>query len=376
MRARGEGHLAERPRKDGRWPARYHDAAGLPHWVYGRTREEAREKLADAIRDRDRGLPVASRKYTLASWLPEWLESIPPRAIRASSRQRYEWACNRWKAEPIARRYKLVELTPARVAVALGHMGETGLAPRSQGYVLSVLRLALDEAMRSEHVGRNVARQVKPPQHQGPRSAGAPPRGEELLALRRAIAVDELEALWVLLLDAGLRIGEALALQYRHIDFVAGIVRVEGTRAVGGRGIARIGEPKSESSRRPLPVDEPVLEALLRHRARTYPVGVRPFPEAFVFAMPGHGRPRSHSTAERWYRGMLRRHHIRAHRPHDLRHSFGTRWIEAGKPITLLSRYMGHSSISITADTYGHPELVRPGLLSTELVGPTLGGAI
>jgi Phage integrase, N-terminal SAM-like domain len=95
-RSKGEGAIYRRG--DGRWEAQLRLGAGRRRSVYGRTRREVLGKLREARWALKRGLPVSSRKLTLAEFLDRWLEMIKSR-VRASTYESYELNARRVCAE-------------------------------------------------------------------------------------------------------------------------------------------------------------------------------------------------------------------------------------------------------------------------------------
>src|SRR5690242_12020220 len=86
-RGNSEGSITRRP--DGRWEARISLEGGKRKSLYGKTRQEAARKLAEALRDRDKGLPIVGERQTVAEYAAHWLETVGP-TIGPSSRVRYE----------------------------------------------------------------------------------------------------------------------------------------------------------------------------------------------------------------------------------------------------------------------------------------------
>jgi integrase len=337
-RRNGEGSKP-RVRADGRYEARYRDLAGSRKSVYADTYDDCARALRDAIHERDVGMPSLNRRATLASWLPTWLEGN--RRLRHRSRVRYTAAVAHWLADPIARR-RLAELLPEHVSGALSRMDRAGTGVATQAFNLAILRMALDAALRARHVGRNAARLIDAPRAM-PRPV-EPPRGAELEALETAIMRDRLAALWLLGLDAGLRQGEALALRWRDLDLEAGLIHVRGTLEYG---TDRIGPPKSRHSRRTLPVESRRLcEALCAHAGN-----VLHHPDALVF-QTATGHPYHARNVLAWWHELCARAGVRRFRFHDLRHTWATSQLEAGEPLAYVSRYLGHSKVDMTLDTY------------------------
>ena len=116
--------------------------------------------------------------------------------------------------------------------------------------------------------------------------------------------------LYRLLAFTGLRIGEALALEWWHIDLVGRRVRVEQTTTMAAGGLT-LGPPKSEKGNRAIPIDDALVAALLAHReaqdavreqagARYARTGLKPAPTGWSSPRCGSARRGGCSPAGRW----------------------------------------------------------------------------
>lgn len=129
----GSGSIYER--KDGRWVAAVR-VRGRRVVAYAHSPEEARALLPDLWRD---NRPADSR-MTVGRWLDTWLASMRPPRVRPSTWVSYELHVRHLgelAAIPLAR------LTPADVRLHMRTMTESGHAPRSVAYNLTILRMAL-----------------------------------------------------------------------------------------------------------------------------------------------------------------------------------------------------------------------------------------
>jgi integrase len=154
----------------------------------------------------------------------------------------------------------------------------------------------------------------------------------------------------------GLRLGEGCALQWGDLDAAGRFLEVRRTVSYRGYRVL-VGAPKSGHARR---VDLPtVLVARLRERqsvreAEAAVSGRRPSP--WIFPAPTNdAKPinAAHIRFKVWYR-LLRHVGLRGVRLHDLRHTYASLLLQAGEPIGYVKEQLGHSSIQVTVDRYGH----------------------
>ncbi|MGH7869593.1 MAG: site-specific integrase, partial [Candidatus Dormibacteraceae bacterium] len=181
--------------------------------------------------------------------------------------------------------------------------------------------------------------------------------GEELRVLFATSAEDRFHALWVLLGTTGMRIGEALGLRWSDIDLETG--RLEVRRALQfqqNNGLVFV-EPKSSRSRRTLHLAAGTVEKLHRHqiiqsREREF-AGPEWQEQGLVFPNL-KGRPLGHSTVSASFAGALKTAGAKRIRIHDLRHTAATLLLKSGVHPKVVQEFLGHSSISLTLDTYSH----------------------
>jgi integrase len=170
-------------------------------------------------------------------------------------------------------------------------------------------------------------------------------------------------SLFALLVNTGLRRGEALALQWSDVDLTRGILRVRGilSRLDGGLVVT---EPKTAKSKRFVPLSEPA-ERLLRqvHAAQAEErrlAGSAWRQPGFVFTTE-FGEPCDPRNAFRALRAAATKAGLPHARLHTLRHSAASVMLTRGVPRKVVSDILGHSSIAITGDIYGHvsPDVAR-----------------
>lgn len=187
------------------------------------------------------------------------------------------------------------------------------------------------------------------------------------------------EALWTLMLTAGLRQGELLALRWRDIDLDAGRLAVvansvrlskllEELLAINGREPLR-GDPKTARGRRVVELTPQAVDALREHRRATRVIDLN----GQVFTRPD-GRVLAVPTLYTRWRRLLQRAGVPIVRPHDARHTCATLMLGQGIHPKLVSEMLGHATVAITLDTYSHatPSMQRSAVhaLGTLLANP------
>ena len=265
MSRRGNGEGSITRRKDGLYMARYtvETTTGPKRkTVYGKTRKEAAEKLTKAMADRDGGLVFDDKNQTVGEYLDRWLNDAVRGSVKPVTFENRERMV-RNHLTPALGRIKLKALNPAHIQSLYRGKLDEGLAPSSVHQIHSVLHTALKQAVKWELVPRNASEATDPPK----------PRHEEIhpldatqaKALLSTAREDRFEAVYVLAVTAGLRIGEVLGLKWEDLDLQRGVLHVRRVLSSAKTGSA-FTTPKNGKGRS-IKLTGRAVEALKRHRA-------------------------------------------------------------------------------------------------------------
>ena len=319
------------------------------------TKKAAEEAMRDAIA---RGTGGTGAGVRLGDYLDEWLEAATPR-LRETTAGGYARAVTDIKEGLGA--VRLRDLTPlmierfyAELSRTGGRQG-TGLSPKSIRNYHVTLRKALADAERLEVIDRNPASRAKAPTAVRPQTPTW--TADELARFLRHTADDPLFPLWVLLATTGMRRGEAVGLRWSDIDLDRGTVSVNQSVTTVGTKVV-FSPPKSDKSRRRLVLDPDTVRVLKTHqeaqRRDRELLGSLVGRGDAVFADPD-GQPIHPDVVTRRFKTLVRQSGLPPLRgPHDLRHTWASLALAAGVHPKVVSDRLGHSTISITIDTYSH----------------------
>lgn len=160
---------------------------------------------------------------------------------------------------------------------------------------------------------------------------------------------------YLFLLQTGVRTGEMIGLKWEDVDFENRIIHIQRTMEYRySVGEYRIGEPKSKSGYRDIPMTETCYQLLRKkeQERKNRKVSVIEYSD-FVF-LNRKGIPTKNSAYDAHLYKLADKIGIEKFSMHTLRHTFATRCIEAGMKPKTLQQILGHSNISTTMNLYVH----------------------
>jgi len=327
-----------------------------------------RDDKLGAVRRGELRVPTATTVRVAAE---AFMEGAKAKAIPTASGDEYKPATLRGYRVSLNKRIlpalgnkRLSEVRRADVQELADRLTAEGLSASTVQNTLDPLRAIYRRAIRrDEGVTVNPTQELELRRPDGKRDRIASPA--EAAVLIAAVDVDE-RALWATAFYAGLRRGELRALRWKHIDLEARVIHVSrGWDALEGEQ-----DTKSAAGKRKVPILDPLTAALIAHKARTGCAG-----DALVFGRTATD-PFNPETVRRnvlaawgWKEvpnpdypdAGTKMIHVKAREDalepltlHEARHTCASLLIAAGVNPKALSVIMGHSTIAMTFDTYGH----------------------
>lgn len=325
--------------------------------LYGATREAVALKLAKLQVDAHRGQrpSIDSERLTVADWFDAWLEDVVKRTLRPNTYTLYCESVRRHIA-PILGRKRLSALRRSDVDDLIRALERTHLAPRTVHRIWAVLHSGLQHAVRTDRLAVNPASDPSLPrvEKQEPRALTR----DQVQLIRVATADDPDGALYALELFTGLREGELLGLRWAKDERSAGVdLKRAQVRVFDQLQHGQFVPLKRDGSRRVLDLSPQLVDVLRRHHAQIdrlqLEAGQRWQENNLVF--PSRvGTPRDGKNLWLSWQRLQKRLGLPAYKFHELRHTAASLAIAEGASLFHVSRMLGHSSISITADIYGH----------------------
>lgn len=360
-RGNGEGSIT-RHKASGKFMARYTvpTLTGTKRKaIYGKTREEVREKMTKAMAERDQGIVYDDENMSVGEYLDSWLKGSVSGSVRASTYDRYEVVV-RVHLKPALGSTKLKKLTPAQVATFYQEKLAADYAPAGVNKLHVTLHKALDQAVRWHMVPRNVCEAVSAPRPSSEEMQTLSP--DQVRALLDTARGDRLEALYTVAVTAGLRQGEILALRWDDVDLEAATVSVRRTLTKNGTALLT-GDTKTGKSRRTISLTDAAVTALHEHLQRQMEemerLGDLYTDHGLVFTTEAGTLINPTNLRKRSFAKLLQRANLPQIRFHDLRHTCATLLFSKGVHPKNVQELLGHANVAITLDTYSH---VIPGM--------------
>lgn len=240
-------------------------------------------------------------------------------------------------------------------------------------YIHSVLKSALELAVREEEIPRNVRTGTPRPRRFEPLTA------DEARQFLAAAQDHRLHALFELALHTGLRKGELLGLRWEDLDLDASTAATRRTLQRTSAGGLTTLPTKSRASERRIALPTRCLHSLKHHHEQQQreheATGTTWQHHGHVFTTV-QGRSIDPTNLTRSFAALLRTAGLRRIRFHDLRPSTATLLLEQGVELVVIKELLGHTHIGVTATVYAHVRLrsQRDAIdtLSTALDGPTI----
>ncbi len=335
-------------RKDGRWEGRIpqgksDDGKQKFRYIFARSKEEVLQKMEEIyLRDRS----AESCCKTLHTVFSEWF-NLTKHRIKESTAANYAMKADK-HILPVFGEKSISSITQDDVCAFIADKQKSGFSERYIADIVVLMKSIFKYAVASYHIF-NPLDSLRLPKK----------KGVEILLLDKE-EQEQLQAYisnnWnhgtlgtALSVSTGIRIGELCALQWKDIDLEKRILTVRKTmqRIQTSSDTAKtkliITDPKSESSRRKIPIPDCMMSFLLKFKENSDD-----------YVLTGSSKPIEPRTMQYRFRTILKNANLPSVHFHALRHIFATTCIRLGFDVKSLSELLGHSSVEITLNRYVH----------------------
>lgn len=334
---------AIRKSTNGTYEVRYYDAHGRRRGKTFKRREDAKRWMAlnEAAKVRGEWIDPRDAATLFADVAEAWFAGTA--SLKPKTRVGYRQILDRHVLPAFGRR-PIAKIAPTDVRAWLRGLDA---APGTVRNVYRVAKPIFDAAVADRLIAASPCVGVKLPR--SPRSETVFLTADEVAVLAKAMP-PRYRALVMVAAYTGLRAGELGALRVRNLDLLRGRITVQASLSdVGGK--LHFGPTKTYRIRT-VPLPRSLCETLAAH------LGAQAHgPDDLVFAARNGAPMRHHLFYGRIFKPTVRRvlpERLHGLRFHDLRHTCAALLIAQGAHPKAISSWLGHSSIAVTMDRYGH----------------------
>lgn len=338
-------------RKDGKFSARYVDKSGKRNQSYFEKLSEAKRWLNEQLYMNEHATVAASTKMTVDTWFEYWIENIKGKTVRYNTKRNYKERYTHNIKEVIGDMI-ISEVKPMHCQLVMTNMHEDYKGSTQKQAIITMYGF-FKSAYENDIIKKNPvtkAVQITKPVEKNTKVLTLDEQKKLIEVAKNSSNFNQ----YKFILSTGLRTGEMVGLKWSDLDFNKRTIQIHRTMEYRPSvGEWRVGEPKSESGYRTIPMTEEIHHMLKTMKAdRKNEIVSMEFRE-FVF-LNRNREPTKNSTYDAHLNKMCHKADIQIISMHTLRHTFATRCIESGMKPKTLQTILGHSSIKMTMDLYVH----------------------
>jgi integrase len=289
-----------------------------------------------------------------SDYVTDWLDNYATHSCKASTVDGYRGIFNLY-LKPRFEKCALDKIGRSEVKKLIGELISQNLSRSTVRNAVSVLRgvfnHAIDDELLVSNPAANLGRMTRTARKGDPKGVAlTEDEVNKLIATAQVEAPDYWEV-FLVALRAGLRRGELVGRRWADVEF--GRDENDPNRCLLVTRNFVHGAFTSTKSKKVRRVDmsKDLRRALLDLKERT---ASKANPLDLVFTAPEGGVLHPDNLYHRIFRPVLLKSGIRQVRLHDLRHTYGSLLLQRGASLVYVKDQLGHSSIQVTADIYGH----------------------
>ena len=282
---------------------------------------------------------------------------MPAKAVRCSenTRSSFQGMLNK-HIYPVLGDIKMPEIKSAQITKLLLNVQAEGKAHATVVKIYNILNLLFKMAYLGDMIDRNPMDKVERPRPRKEEVCSGEVESytaEELRYILQCVDKEPLKwrAMLHLLIDTGIRRGEACGLQWKHIDFANHSITIAGNLCYTAEKGIYLDTPKSRKIRT-IDIDPAITALLWELRLDQSQKAI----SQYVFTQEGSSEPMHPQTPTRYMQKFAKRYGIEHLHPHKLRHSFASIAIVNGADIASVSEKLGHADKSTTLRLYTHAD--------------------
>lgn len=337
--------------KDGLYIAGFVDRLGKRRVKRSKKLQELRKWLADAKYTDEHSNITEANTMMVDAWFEYWI-SIKERTVRYNTVRNYRERYHRNISNVIGKML-LVDIKPIHCQKIFTDMADEGYRTSTMYQTRITLYNMLEFAKENDIISNNPCKRSVRSDMGKPSNAKHALDIAEQQQFLEYVKNYSYENQYRFILQTGLRTGELIGLKWEDVDFKKRTITVK--RSMEYRYSTngwRIGEPKSKSGYRTIPLTDEAIRILKDQKIKNSYIKVIPIEWKDQVFLTQKGMPVKNSTYDTCLYKICRKASIRQFGMHILRHTFATRCIEGGMKPKTLQKILGHSNIGITMNLY------------------------
>ena len=338
---------------NGTYCARFVDRFGKRKAKRSKKLQEVRQWLADATYINEHSDIEHATNMLVDAWFEYWID-VKKKTVRPNTVRNYTERYNK-NIQKIIGEKVLTEVKPIHCQKIFTNMADEGYRTSTIYQVRVTLFNMLEFAKENDVILSNPCKKsVKS-------DMGKPSQKKEALTIDIQKKFLEYatgrsyENQYRFILQTGLRTGELVGLKWEDVNFEMKTVKIQ--RSMEYRhsvGEWRIGEPKSKSGYRTIPLTDESIRILIAQKEKNGRIKVIQKEWSDFIFLSRKGEPVKNSAYDTALFKICEKARINKFSMHVLRHTFATRCIEGGMMPKTLQQILGHSNIGITMNLYVH----------------------
>ncbi|MFH0812849.1 MAG: tyrosine-type recombinase/integrase [Pseudomonadota bacterium] len=334
-------------KRRGKWVIDFYDQFGKRHWeTLGTNKKEAEERLAKRLLQvGNETFRTESKTQTFGEIAERWFETVIRPNKRPTTVDYYQILKDRHLL-PHFESIKVGRIDPLHIERFMKEkLSEGSLSKVTINKIVTALGSILSYAVRHRYIDYNPVASIEKFRKSGEEQSGERRylKPEEIRTLLEK-AEPRYKALFLAAVLTGLRQGELLGLQWGDIDWTRKQIIVRRSLSKG-----KFYNPKTTTSRRSVDMPPELIAELKRWKLAC------PISDLDLVFPNELGKPENSSNMmKRGFIPTLRRAELPKITFHQLRHTYSSLLIKQGEHPKYIQSQMGHSSIKVTMDTYGH----------------------
>ncbi len=352
----GKGTVYQR--KNGTWAAECYipDEYGIKKRksFYGKTEEIARAKMKEALKQvEETGTFKDYSKMTYRQWLEKWMTDYK-HDLKPSTKENYGYMLEGHIYSNLGPK-PIKQIRNPDIQRLIRNKAKE-LSPKTVRLIYTIINDSLKQAKYAGVINSNPAENVKLPKLEQKETKHLDIEGiKQLLDTAKE---SKHYAAVLFSLYTGVRRGELLALEWKHIDGETNTVTIEQAITRTKTEGIKIGKTKTKNSNRTIAINDFLMMELMKHNVKQSinkdVLGEAYYSKHDLVFCQNDGSPLCPVAFSRTFKRLTERAGIEDFSLHGLRHTAATILLENGVDIKTVSATLGHADISITGNIYSH----------------------